>query len=63
MNEKPNEIHENLIPMKINNHIPYSINSYTTISTNIPYNCSAFLAASCFNSGYLSSYALIGIHY
>ena len=27
MAKKPNEIHENLIPMKINNQ--YSINSYT----------------------------------
>ena len=55
------EIQENLIPTKINNHVSYSINSYTTISINIPYTCQAFLAASCFNSGCVSSYEIIKI--
>ena len=39
--------------------IQYSINSYTTINT--PYNWLAFLVASCFNSGYMSSYVLVRI--
>ena len=34
MDKKPNEIHKNLIPTIINNHI-------YTISTDIPYNCPA----------------------
>ena len=37
----------------------YSINSYTTINTNIPYNWPALLAASCLDSRYIYSYALI----
>ena len=49
MDKKPNEI--------LNQQ--YSINSYTTI--NIPYNWPAFLAASCLNIGYTSSYELIRI--
>ena len=59
------EIQENLIPTKINNHmhVSYSINSYTTISTSIPYTRQAFLAASCFNSGCVSSYEIIKICY
>ena len=56
---KPNKTNENLIPMKINNHILHSINSYTTINT--PYNWPAILAASCWNIGYMYSYELIGI--
>ena len=40
MDKKPNEIHENLIPTKIDNHT-FSINSYTTINT--PYNWPDFL--------------------
>ena len=59
--DKPNEIHENLIPTKLTT-ILYSINFYTTvINTNIPYNVPSFLTASCFNtsSRYTSSYELI----
>ena len=60
MDKKPNKIHENLIPQKLhNNHTLYSINSYKTVSRNIPYNYPVLLAALCFNSGYMSSYALI----
>ena len=60
MDKKPNEIHENLIPQKlITVCVLYGINSYTTINT--PYNWPAFLAASCLNSGYTSSNALIRI--
>ena len=57
MNKKPNKIYENLISMKLTN-IQYSINSYTI---NTPYNWPAFLAASCLNIGYTSSYELIKI--
>ena len=57
------EIQENLIPTKINNHVSYSINSYTTISINIPYTCQAFLAALRFNSGCVFSYEIIKISY
>ena len=55
---KPNKIHQNLIPTKLTN-IRHSINFYTTI--NGSYNWSAFLAASCLNIGYMSSYELIRI--
>ena len=53
-------------PQKFDSHrklttIPYSINSCTTINTT--YNWPAFLAASCLNIGYMSSYALIRICY
>ena len=42
--------------------ILYSINPYTIIiKTNIPYNRPAFLAASCLNSEYTSSYTLIRV--
>ena len=38
MDEIPNKIHENMIPMEINNYrLPYSINCYTTTNTNIPH--------------------------
>ena len=33
-------------------HTVLAINSYTTLSTNIPNDCLAFLAASCFNSDF-----------
>ena len=39
MDKKPNEIHENLIPMKINYHIiQFKTHIYTATNTNIPYN-------------------------
>ena len=60
MDKKLKEIHVNLIPMKIKNHaVQYY--SYTIINT--PYEWPAFLAASCVNSRYMSSYALIRICY
>ena len=43
--------------------IPYSINTYTAINTNIPYSWSVFLAASWLTNEYISSYALIRICY
>ena len=54
MDKKPNEIHEKLIPTKINNHIIYHIVLTLTHSNkhNIPCNWSAFLAASWLNGGY-----------
>ena len=45
--------------LKVNNHTIHFQLLHTTIKTNIPYNWPAFLAASCFNGGYKSSYALI----
>ena len=53
------EIYKKLIPTTLTN-IYYSINSYTTIYA--PYNWPAFLAISCLNIGYVSSYGLIRIH-
>ena len=58
MDKKPSEIHENLIPMKINNH---TIQQYSYTTNNTPYNWPASLAASCLNIGFTSSYALIRI--
>ena len=55
---KPNKIHENLIPARLT-ATQQSINSYTTINT--PYYWPAFLAASCLNIGYMSIYKLIRI--
>ena len=67
MDKKPNEIYENLIPTKYNNHIvQYKllyVHVHITTNTNIPYNWPAFIAAFWLNSGYTSSYALIRIHY
>ena len=60
MNKKPNEIHVNLMPAKINN---YTVQYYSYTTINTPYNWPAFLAASCLNIGYISSYELIRIHY
>ena len=62
MDKKPNETHENLIPTKLLT-IPYSINSYPIINTNILYNWPALLAASCLNSRYTFSCMLIRIRY
>ena len=69
MDKKPNEIYVNLIPTKINksiyvNLIPTKINNYTVqynsyTTINTLHNWQAFLAASCLNIGYISSYALI----
>ena len=50
---------KSFIPTKLTT-IPYYMNSFTT--TNTPYNWPAFLAASCLNIGYMSSFALIRIH-
>ena len=59
MDKKPKEIHENLIPVKLTNIYTTVLTSYTAINT--PYNWPAFIAPSCLNIGYVSSYKLIRI--
>ena len=46
MDKKPNEIHENLIPMKYNNLIVQYKLIHIITNTNIPHNWPAFIAAS-----------------
>ena len=54
---KSSWIRNNVNLISMNNHtVHYKI-------INIPYNLPAFLAASCLNIGYMSSYALIRIRY
>ena len=64
MYKKLNEIHKNLIPMKLITRlystIQYNKTQTVSYNTNIPYNWPAFIAV---NSGYITSYALIRISY
>ena len=47
IDKKPNEIHENLIPTKINSRIvQYKVLYIHTLNTNIPYKWAACLATS-----------------
>ena len=62
MDKKPNKIRINLTPTKIKNHAVATV-TLTQKLTHLIANWPAFLAASCLNSGYMSSYALIRIHY
>ena len=60
MDKKPNEIHENLSPTKIKKLYRTVLTLINNKNINIPYN---WPIGSYLNSGYTSSYALIGIHY
>ena len=59
MNKKPNEIHKNLIPMKINKHTIHTQQLIYLITGKYSYQFPSWIV----NSGYTSSYELIRICY